>query len=265
MQSLTQTTTASAQLVAQVEARPLPEEDLLPSFTSLTNDDDWQRKASHQPPGTYYVVANTESFRHLDEYRQVRSDQDLMPLTSSGDPERALLTHRGGTSQAAVVFPSEEGYHARANTAIDQMTILLGSFEEDLQRAPHWGLVSSPIASTGRSHTLVIQSPELATFTRGLDNLSVSAVQPLQNPSPAATNPTEQEIRLLLHYRNFVSRHIVQIRREHTRAGTLPSTDVFVQEASTFPPVCCYYLLRETLLSDEMCMFSISVNTLTGL
>ncbi|MCJ1245111.1 hypothetical protein MMC30_002312 [Trapelia coarctata] len=233
----------SAELTAEAEPPQLPEEDLLPSFTSLTNEDDWQKKAGHQPPGTFYVVANPESFQHLEEYRQVRSDQDLRPLTRFGEPERGPQTPVGGTLQTPITFQAEEGYRARANTAIDPKTIVLGTFEEDLQRTPHWGLVSPPSAHPGRINTLMAQSPDLTTFTRGLDDLSVSAVQPLQNPPPVATGPTEQEIRLLLHYRTFVSRHIVQIRRDHTREGSLPGTDVFEQEASTFPPLKLFHAL----------------------
>jgi len=110
--------------------------------------------------------------------------------------------------------------------------------------------MGSPRANPGRINTFVAQSPELTTFTQSLGDLSVSAVQPLQNPLSIATSLSEPEMRLLLHYRTFVSRHIVQTQRGQTQGGSLPGMDVFEQEASTFPPVRCDGLLQETLDSD---------------
>ena len=245
--------TAAAKLNAEGETRPLPEEDALPSFTSLTNDDDWQRKAGHHPPGTYYVVANPESFQHLEEYRQGRDEHDTRPVTSLSDREWVpqayendqetrppSTTYTGSTSQTPITFEADDSYYACANTVIDSKTIVLGMFEEDLHRTPHWGLVSPRITLGGGTNTSMAQSPALTVFSRSLDGLSVSAVQPVQNRVSVARSPTEQELHLLLHYRNFVSRHIVQIRRDRpddTRAGSLQEMDIFEQEASTFPPV----------------------------
>ncbi len=211
----------------------------------MTDDDAWEKKAGHQPPGTYYVIANVESFQHLEEYRQVRDDQDSRPLTSHSDHERPPKSHIGSTSQPPITFEAEQRYNTRANTAIDPETIVLGTFEEDLQRTPHWNVVS-PQANPGGTNTSMAQSPALAAFTRSLDGLSVSAVQPIRNRLPVVTSPAEQELRLLRHYRTFVSRHIVQIRRDHpddTQRGSLQDMDIFEQEASSFPPVCYVCIL----------------------
>lgn len=233
-------TTAAAERRAEVGPRLSAEEDVLPSFISLTDDDAWEKKAGHQPPGTYYVIANVESFQHLEESRQARDDQDPRPLTSHSDHERPPKTYIGSTSQPPITFEAEQRYSTRANTAIDPETIVLGTVEVDLQRTPHWNVVS-PRANPGGTNTSMAQSPALTAFTRSLDGLSVSAVQPIRNRLLVATSPAEQELRLLRHYRNFVSRHIVQIRRDHpddTQRGSLQDMDIFEQEASSFPPVC---------------------------
>lgn len=42
----------------------------MPPFASLSNDEERERKAAHQPPGTYNVLVNPDSFANLPDYQQ---------------------------------------------------------------------------------------------------------------------------------------------------------------------------------------------------
>ncbi|MCJ1387812.1 hypothetical protein MMC18_000655 [Xylographa bjoerkii] len=86
-------------------------------------------------------------------------------------------------------------------------------------------------------------SPQPFSLTRFPSNPDRLGVSPslLGEPSRLTdTPPAGQEERLLLHYRSFVQRHLVQIRRENPDVSTGDSgfgPDLFEQEASTFPPL----------------------------
>ena len=56
--------------------------DYLPSFASLANDEDRERKAEFKIPGTYYVVANQASFMNLEEDRQTIHEDQFHPPES---------------------------------------------------------------------------------------------------------------------------------------------------------------------------------------
>ena len=63
------------------------DKDVLPSFSSLTNDDDREKKAEFKPLGTYNVVVNPASFVQLEEYRETfPEDPYPPPPSSSGGP-----------------------------------------------------------------------------------------------------------------------------------------------------------------------------------
>ena len=57
------------------------EKDILPPFSSLTNDEDRERKAELKPVGTYIVVVNPASFVNLEEYRDTLPE-DPYPVPS---------------------------------------------------------------------------------------------------------------------------------------------------------------------------------------
>jgi hypothetical protein len=214
-------TTAAAELNEDEESASA-DEDVLPNFTTLTNDEDWQKKAVHQPPGTYYVVANPTSFQNLEEYNRGRDDSRNRSAHSS--------SHRDPMSQSS------------ENIVVDPKTIVLGTFEEESLRTSQWSLASPTERSAATSNPSPAPSPALSTFTQSLGNLSVSAPQPLQQGQRTAANPTEQEARLLRHYKSFVRQHIVQIHyHEDSRDASgrpIQYADLFEREAANFPPVC---------------------------
>ncbi|KAI9849047.1 MAG: hypothetical protein M1838_000301 [Thelocarpon superellum] len=87
------------------------EEDDLPPFSELTNDEERERKAENHEPGTFHVVVNPESFATLPEYnedeagpgpsttetrteaRAARESSLDSPLADTDDPHVIILRH----------------------------------------------------------------------------------------------------------------------------------------------------------------------------
>ncbi|MCJ1401685.1 hypothetical protein MMC11_004902 [Xylographa trunciseda] len=208
----------AAELYKGKEPRPPAASDLLAPFTTLTNDEERQNKAEYQRPGTYFVVAIPSSFVDLEDYRN-----------SGDDPPERSSTVFGDSTQGVA-----------ANIAVDTETLILGTFEEHAQTSALWSLPESS-SLVGRDYNNV--SPQITSFTRfpsDPDRLRVSPSLLPEAPQPIDISSAGQEERLLLHYRNFVRKHLVQIRRENPDASTGDSglgPDLFEQEASTFPPL----------------------------
>jgi hypothetical protein len=68
----------------------------LPPFTELSNEDERERKALTQPPGTYNVILIPDSFGRLPEYggliRRYRSGNGSIPYGFSEDPNLVVLS-----------------------------------------------------------------------------------------------------------------------------------------------------------------------------
>jgi hypothetical protein len=68
----------------------------LPPFTELSNEDERERKALTQPPGTFNVILTPDSFGRLPEYggliRRYRSGNGSIPYGFSEDPDLVVLS-----------------------------------------------------------------------------------------------------------------------------------------------------------------------------
>lgn len=185
-------------------------EDSLPPFTTLTNEEDWQRKAEHRPAGTYYVIANSESFADVEEYRISGSDQ-------AGNFHTALEDSGLGHGST------------RPNISVDSDTLILGFFEEESRRPT----LSLTTLAEKRSESLTPESstsPGISTFANSLEDLRMS---PRQVRDDAARY---SEHGLRLHYRKFVRRYLMQIHGDAT-IDSMHMEDAFEREAASFPPV----------------------------
>ena len=191
----------------------LEEEDHLPPFTTLTNDDDWQKKAEYQLPGTFFVVAVPDSFTDVEEYRASRSD-------NYGERTE---TPPGSCNQSTGDVP---------NIYVDSETLILGIFEEN-SRKPMSNTDSAPVRRS-ESTTSSLPTPKRVRE----DDPEYSN----RNPSRAFRHMPDNETldfsdsALRYHYRTFVRRHLVQL---HRNAGTSSPhvQDAFEREAASFPPV----------------------------
>ncbi|MCJ1431713.1 hypothetical protein MMC27_001068 [Xylographa pallens] len=208
----------AAELDSDKEPRPPAASDILAPFATLTNDEERQKKAEYQRPGTYFIVAIPSSFVDLEEYRNSSNDLPERSSTVFGDFTQTIT----------------------ANIALDTETLILGTFEEHPQTSTLWSLPASSSLG-GRDYDNVSpQTPSFTRFPSNPDRLRDSPSLLVETTRLIVTPSARQEERLLLHYRNFVRRHLVQIRRENPDVSTGDSgfgPDLFEQEASTFPPV----------------------------
>ena len=241
---------AAAPLTAEGNSRAPPEEDVLPTFTSLTNDDDWQREAEHRPPGTYFVVVNPASFENSEEYRHSHENQGGRPRAYSTasiqsnhliDDRRTRIDRPqpirpGSITQARAGFESIDRSSARPNLIVDAETIVLTTFEDPSQRPSPWSLTAPSGLSVREHDTPPLQSPALGRFMPSFDDIRTS---PLAGPTIDASS-RDHEDRLLRHYRSYVRRHIVQVQQEiylDPSGEVGGNVDLFELEATTFPPV----------------------------
>lgn len=200
------------------------EDDSLPPFSFLTNDEDREKKAEYRAPGTYNVVVNPSSFTVLKEYRETSHDSI---------PNAGLVTKSLPQRQRSI--PRET---SREDLQDDPNVVILAKFEGEV--------VSMPTSNLRhvRSTTSTTSSPSLSpsvTFTSHVDN----------NPFSSQASPNQkllqlpfrdgQDHQLIAHFNRFVQPSLAQVHRDALGTpldtDTLLAYDVFAQQAAHFPPV----------------------------
>ena len=236
------------------EPRPNEDDDTLPAFASLTNDEEWEQKAEYRPPGTYFVVANPSSFEASETPE--RSGEE--PHRSRRRPPaltRQALRRRSEIETTApragrLIAPAGDPYgphlerQARGRTfniPLDESTLVLGAVEGSLGTSPPRLTTSTPRTGPSLHDTSSSQSPSLTTFSRSLESLNIlPEILPQREWIGSGPSLTVAD-RLKLHYKSFVRRHLSQIHREASRENSPGSSeddeDVFEKEAADFPPV----------------------------
>ena len=150
------------------------EPDSLPPFTRLTTDEDWQQKATYQPPGTYYVVANSDSFAESPEYK-ISTTIDSQSQSSARSNQRA-----------------------KSNVPIDHATVILGHFEGGSRKS----LVDSAFTTNEHRSSLPPRIPH-ASYSH--------LRSPMTSPrtSVMAAHPNEHSENVLIHHwRSFVRKQL---------------------------------------------------------
>ncbi|KAI9890047.1 MAG: hypothetical protein M1814_004563 [Vezdaea aestivalis] len=195
-----------------------PHGDNLPPFDTLTSDEEREKKAEFQNPGTYLVVVNPDSFSSLPEY----SDSESPPKPWV---RRQSLTRSnfGGSGDS-----DSEGYK---DISQDPNIVILPKFEDCVRRsATHGGFK----ASKGSASPL---SPQLTTKIK-------AEIPEADYDFSEPTSPLEvarrggADARLLDHYRRVISPQLAQflpsdsIKVEDTNRG-----DAFETQADSYPPL----------------------------
>lgn len=188
----------------------------LPAFATLTNDEDRERKAETNRPGTYSVVFTPQSFADLPEYAAASGNPTARDQTSARQKARA-----------------DSGSSNRKDS--DPNVVVLERFEE-----------LSPTTSA-TSPTTTTTRPGILPET--LQHMSLSVPPPLYTSPPASTPSgyiTAAEGRLVLHFRRYIVTRLVPRNIEHNYGvGSTPMRDIFENEAAKFPPVStCPRFLR---------------------
>ena len=198
-------------------------EDDLPPFSDLTNDEDRERKAETQEPGTFHVVVNPESFSDLPEYR------DFGGSATTEGSRRAGTAAEGGPTVAR--DPDEDGRSDEGQAGgvyEDPNVVILRHFEDGGRRS------STTPGRTGSSTSPATPSPttiSISTSTANLGRLTMTQ-EPGSRRSSIAIDPVQGvDARLIENYRRHISPVIMWNREVY------PDGDLFEQEAARFPPV----------------------------
>ncbi|KAF2156969.1 hypothetical protein K461DRAFT_263929 [Myriangium duriaei CBS 260.36] len=193
-----------------------PRHDSLPSFADLTTDEDRERKAEANAPGTYNVIVNPESFSRMPEY--ARSDESRRPSVQS--------THGP--------LGSQELETGRLFVSGDPNTIVLTRFEDP---ATHVAGLLSPGESTDRRPSLHGDMGRLEISGEGAD------ARRLSSSAQSVQRHTDEQ--LFRHYEDFISPRLVPMSQHiyDTRIS-----DPIVEEARNFAPlhhaICAISLLN---------------------
>ena len=187
-------------------------EDLLPPFSALTTDEDRERKAELQNPGTYHVISNPRSFISLPEYRD----------------DNALITSSIADSTYSKYDPDDESasYTRSIDNPEDPNIVILRSFEETPRRLPT--LISN----------LPTNAPSPSSSQASIPHTTNSVAQanaraPVESIMSVldTAHGGGRDDRLLQHYRAVISPRIFR------GASSDGDEDLFETQARTYPPL----------------------------
>lgn len=222
------------------------DEDPLPPFSMLSNDEDRERKAEYRVPGTYHVVATTESFSSLEEYAESPDDEPDSRSRSRGPSKR-----RRGSLYA----PSPE---SRQDVFEDPDTLILGRFEENVRKLPSLGLLTTQFEHS-RSSSLASHSPA-TSYTQ--------SAHPFRSHNVSPFLETVWEIgedqHIASFYGTFVRSHLNQVHRDSlgtsAQSGIPTIPDVLDQQAAHFTPVrpirSSFFMAGASLVPNEPELYS---------
>ena len=227
-------TSKTASLALRAEKRPRDEgdEDTLPSFASLANEEDRERKAEYRPPGTYFVVLNASSFANLDEYR-VPSDEETDRTTISNNTMPQPF-RRPVAEQSRLVAPAR---------APSPDVVILSTFEETPLAQP-----PSKASSTGPPIT-PSPAPSSTSYSGRMEGLTALLDRA---PQPGLSINDQLENPLLAYYRSSVRQHLMPINpgSPASSRGNSPllAEDLLERESDFFEPVGCHFAFYKEML-----------------
>ncbi|KAK4553012.1 hypothetical protein LTR86_009936 [Recurvomyces mirabilis] len=206
--------------ILDADASQIPNSDVarrwddLPAFTTLTTDEDRERKAETQKPGTFSVITTPESFSSLPEYAATS-------LRASGRRESAQ------SLQESVTSSTSSG--GRSGTSHDLNTVVLDRFED----------ATSP---SGGAYSLAT-SPRLPNMPDALQRLSISTSTPV-SMLPTAVNQLMTlpagDAHLIAHFRQNITPRLLQPTTDDNNMQDLvpgSTRDLFQIESARFTPL----------------------------
>lgn len=176
----------------------------------LTTDEQRERKAELQNPGTYHVIANPDSFISLPEYREESTEP-----TGSVTP--------GSRNNASDL----DDIHGTGPGMNDPNTVILRKFEEPACRGSIQSLSTS---SAHPASPAFLQKPlDLVPNPQAL-YFSLPEVEHNRSMLGMEMNGG-RDFELLQHYRATISPHLMQAENSES------SEDLFEAQAKDYPPV----------------------------
>jgi len=188
-------------------------EDNLPAFATLTNDEDRERKAENNMPGTYSVIVTPRSFADLPEY-----------AASSGIPTSTSNQQSTRRETRTLSNPIS----SRTSAQSDPNVVVLDRFEDLSTTTSPSSSIFPPSGQGGLPDSMQHMS------------LSILPAMPAPSRSTTPTTRTAAESRLVLHFRSYIIDRLVPTSIKDSRNGSprsSPIGDIFETEANKFPPV----------------------------
>ena len=186
---------------------------MLPAFAALTSDEEREKKAELQGPGTYLVVANPSSFANLPEYcEDDATSTTVTPLTTNFETHLYV----GSSDDGRTVSPVESE---------DPNIVILKTFEDNTPRTPFQLL--PPILPANQSqisharHTM--ENPQTAFLPTNIEINMLSRIDEARHGG--------RDAQLLQHDRSTISPTVILSGRPGV------GEDPFERQARTFPAV----------------------------
>ena len=201
------------------------ETDRLPPFELLECDEDRERKAEHRLPGTYHIIANPSSFEGLEEYDGSRheSGSENVAKPGSNSVQRSSSANDCPTLQRPNIFEDSE-------------TMILGTFEDNIRKAPALALLTTRLSNSPTS-SQTSHSP-ITTYGQSAHPVS-SSKETSPRLENTIQNRADQEI--MSFYKNFVRSQLNQVHRDSlgtsSQSGTPTFPEILDKHAGSFPPV----------------------------
>jgi hypothetical protein len=195
-----------------VAAGPRRTPDDLPDFSTLTNDEDRERKAETQRPGFYAVVATPDSFSRLPEYATATAS------SRQAGPQSPVESLTGPTSSSG-----PQQVHRDPNT------VLLDIFEE-----------SSPPPSATYAVSALSRRGSFPDTFGGLRISTPANVGGLTSATSSTPRVSSADDDLVTHFREHIVKRLIQpvVEGQNRQSLVLGTTrDVFEIEAARYRPV----------------------------
>lgn len=202
------------------------DEDHLPPFSSLTNDEDREKKAGFRAPGTYNIIVNPSSFVDLEEYR----DSSFYSKRASGWQTLPSLRHHQSNKSGM------SSIHSNKHLEEDPNVVILEKFEGDAMDMPVTDVRHPPSSASA----VTSQSSSRQVSPRATLNPLFNKTAPAQTLLQILTGK-DDDSRLVAHFNRFVLPSIAQVHRDalgtEADTNTLLAHEVFAQNAPHFSPV----------------------------
>ena len=209
------------------------QDDPLPPFSALTNDEDREKKAEFRKPGSYHLVVNPSSFAEFDEYKDNGLDRN--------SPKSA--TPKGSGNEYSSHFSNDQTQYDELHgddfielqTSGDPDIVILKVFEDESHRL---GSPTSAVVQRRASTTPILSQPSSAGSTSHANYFRFSYDN---TPLMRMAHKDGRDHQLVYYYKTFVHRHLAQVHRDSLgtslETGALSAPDVFERQAASFLPV----------------------------
>ena len=206
------------------------QEDLLPPFSTLTNDEDREKKAEFRKPGSYHLVVNPSSFADFDEYKNSRRGCNS-PKGIKSERRGSEHDHRFSNRQTQFGEPQADNF----NEFNDPDIVILKIFEDDTHKS------GSPTTAVVQAHPLRTSNVALRSPGGSVHSADQLRFSYDNTPLMRMAQQDGQDHQLVFYYKTFVHRHLTQVHRDSlgtpSETGTLSAPDVFERQAASFLPV----------------------------